>query len=196
MVGRVCSVMVRAGLGVMGSTSARQSRRCRVRMFIGGGRVMLRLGLEYRAARYRIVYVGALAVLFVFVVRLLDVSRWGLRPEEKASKGGEMPAIGVAMVIGGIFARVANQEPENYVLDTIELDITGMRDEVSLMGGYGKYRYTEGGVYVRAVGLVRLTARLGGVRRSGQSGYVSGKERSKGQLVGEQLSRETGKYGR
>ena len=184
--------LCRSARGILWSTYARQSRLYRILAFVLGGRLLLRLGFEYRAITYRIVYVGALAVLFVFVVRLLDVSRWVRTPSETSSSFTFPRLLGVGR------GRLWLAYPTHTVptLSPQLRSYVSRRDDVSLRTAYGQYRYTEAVMYVRVVGLVRVMARRGGVTRSGQSGYVSGEERRKAQLVGEQLSRRGRIYAR
>lgn len=89
----------RSGRMVIRSSNAMYSVRNRVRAFRNGGVRRRRRHREYRALRYRVVYVGAIAVLLRFVVMRLNRNEWeeGLE-ESKTDERREESGNGVGGV--------------------------------------------------------------------------------------------------
>lgn len=63
-------------LGVGRGKNAVYSARNMVRVFMLGGRARRRMEREVMGLRYRVVYVGAIAILVRFVVMLLNLNEW------------------------------------------------------------------------------------------------------------------------
>jgi NADH-quinone oxidoreductase subunit J len=73
MVYLTTSIMLSAGRMVVISGNPIHSVLFMVLTFIGGSIMMLLLGAEYLARTLLVVYVGAIAMLFLFVVMMLEI---------------------------------------------------------------------------------------------------------------------------
>jgi NADH-quinone oxidoreductase subunit J len=119
---------------------------------------------EFRARLRRVVYVGAIAVLFLFVVMMLNLSG-GSRGEEGYSQRqrGMMWGRrgGMRLVVrgahGGRTERPKERKGEGR---TVWVEA---RDRVSNRQGFGQYLYQDGLRYVVLAGVVLLVARVGSV---------------------------------
>ena len=152
---------------------------------------------EYRALRYRVVYVGAIAVLLRFVVMRLNRNEWEEPKETPAQAKGRRGRSGrMRRVMGnrGSFGRPRNRKrggetptkeregrwEEQRVLEE-------HRDERERRTELGQYRYSEGRKQVGRAGRVRRVARRGAVVLTREDNQ---REKSKAQRVSSQLSRK------
>lgn len=191
------------GSMVRRAENAVHSVRNRVMVFRNGGVRRRRMHREFIALRYRVVYVGAIAVLLRFVVMRLNVNEWKeeQREEEERSRleRGKMGVRGVGRVYGlerrkgwrqGAGAREGELPAEASEPWREKMERHRRRDERERMNSLGQYRYTEGRKYVWLAGLVRRVSRRGAVSLTREEG---GMKRTKRQRVNEQLSRGNGK---
>lgn len=176
------------------------SVRNRVFTFRNGSVRRRRRHREYMALRYRMVYVGAIAVLFRFVVMLLNRSEWeeGVGEAEKRAEGTETWYVGrgqlwrrIVAVYGGVAYRrgVVREKRGEPWREKIERG--RVLDERERRKCMGQYRYTEGRKEVWLAGRVRRVSRRGAVVLTREEGGMVSK--SKRQRVGEQLSRDNEK---
>lgn len=185
------------------SQNAVHSVRNRVRVFRNGGVRRRRRHREFMGLRYRVVYVGAIAVLLRFVVMRLNVNEWKeahrTKKEREGAEGRRNERGSVARGVGlrGMRRRGGRGKKgrmgsgvgrEGRWAEKRERH--RRRDEVERMKGLGQYRYTEGRKYVWLAGRVRRVSRRGAVALTREEG---GRKRTKRQRVNEQLSRASGK---
>lgn len=140
-----------------------------VGVFVNAAVRRLRAEAEFMALLLRVVYVGAIAVLFLFVVMMLNLSTslgerytWNQRRRigrtRRATLGGYgrvRGARGTDGVVGsgrGTGTRVSRGGAW-----------AGERDGASNRTGFGRYRYQDGRAYVVLAGVVLLVARVGAV---------------------------------
>jgi hypothetical protein len=187
------------------SQNAVHSVRNRVRVFRNGGVRRRRMHREFMALRYRVVYVGAIAVLLRFVVMRLNVNEWkeGQRRtrETQGSEGlwnerGSRARLGTRRGRGNSRERgTARRNPRQGRVEVGGRwkESTAMErrmDDVERIKALGQYRYTEGRKYVWLAGRVRRVSRRGAVVLTREEG---GRKRTKRQRVNEQLSRDSEK---
>ena len=182
------------GRRVIRSQNAIHSVRNRVRVFRNGGVRRRRRHREFIALRYRVVYVGAIAVLLRFVVMRLNVNEWkeGQRRKRK-EKGGEGRRNELGRGLRAVRRRGLRGEKRGVEVagKWIEKVERHRRvDERERRKVLGQYRYTEGRKEVWLAGRVRRVSRLGAVVLTREEG---GRKRTKRQRVNEQLSRSSKK---
>lgn len=207
MLGGVIRSIVRGVRMVFRSVNAVHSVRSRVRVFLLGSVRRRFMEREFMALRYVVVYVGAIAVLFRFVVMRLNVREWGeaeLQEKENAplkekmegkTKGPRMTVRRSGRRAISVGRRVGPQERKrggSYGSEWTrrgheKLERSQRRDEEEVMKIRGQYRYTEGMRYVWLAGRVRRVARRGAVRLTNDNKEKAGKKR---QVVSGQLSRD------
>lgn len=198
----------RSGRMVIRSSNAMYSVRNRVRAFRNGGVRRRRRHREYRALRYRVVYVGAIAVLLRFVVMRLNRNEWEEGSEESNSdvkreeQGGvrriRSKGVGRRVVMLGLGKGMRGGRGSRGKLGDSYRRGDRWRekserhrrvDEVERRKERGQYRYTEGMKEVGLAGRVRRVSRLGAVVLTREEGVGE----SKRQRVNEQLSRDSEK---
>jgi hypothetical protein len=186
--------------------NAVHSVRNRVRVFRNGGVRRRIRHREFMALRYRVVYVGAIAVLLRFVVMRLNVNEW----KEAQRRTREVQGVEGLSNERGSRLRVVTRRgrglgergrPPLPALNPWQGRVErGSRwqesttrerrlDEVERMKALGQFRYTEGRKYVWLAGRVRRVSRRGAVVLTREEG---GRKRTKRQRVNEQLSRDSG----
>jgi NADH-quinone oxidoreductase subunit J len=172
----------RSGRMVVRSPNAVHSVLYRVVVFINASRRRFLLQVEFRARILRVVYVGAIAVLFRFVVMMLNLSETTTQVE-----GGETQARG--QVFGGMTLRLGlvrvsrysrsaepNRIPGARIKVTREerkdprVTLTGtyvewvkVRDPMWGITAFGQILYTDGMIYVIGAGMVLLVAMVGSI---------------------------------
>jgi NADH-quinone oxidoreductase subunit J len=154
----------------------------RVGVFVNGSRRRFLLQVEFRARILRVVYVGAIAVLFRFVVMMLNLSETGSR-QAKAENPRERGQIfvGGRRRVGRRRGRRSTRATAPRIPGTLsgrsqasvggeERRRTGTyvewvkrRDSSLGMQGFGQVLYTEGRRYVVAAGMVLLVAMVGSI---------------------------------
>jgi NADH-quinone oxidoreductase subunit J len=162
-----CSLTaVFAATMVLLSQNPVHSVRFLVLSFASSSGMMRLVGAEFRALLFRIVYVGAIAILFLFVVMMLNLSRPSgsdmisddKRPAfQLALLGLLLFATEYALInlIGSDYATPQTQQP--YVRWSSELDT------LTNIETLGQVLYTEYSAYVVLVGFVLLAAMLGAI---------------------------------
>jgi len=164
----------------------------RVVVFVNASRRRFLLQVEFRARILRVVYVGAIAVLFRFVVMMLNLSetatRDGKREQGKGRArgqvfGGRTLRLGVARVsrysrsadprIPGTRTRNAanlaqlvegeSTEVAGQVLTGTYVEWVKVRDPMWGITAFGQVLYTDGMRYVVGAGMVLLVAMLGSI---------------------------------
>jgi len=167
---------------VVRSPNAVHSVLYRVVVFVNASRRRFLLQVEFRARILRVVYVGAIAVLFRFVVMMLNLSETvaGAQQDGKREEGNEVTNRG--RVFGVMTLRLGIVRLSMYTMTstprrtptralTKENQITGrthvvwvnIRDPMWGMHGFGQILYNDGILYVIGAGIVLLVAMLGSI---------------------------------
>ena len=126
--------------------------------FLNAAGLFILLGAEFIAMLLVIVYVGAVAVLFLFVVMMLDVDFAEL-------KAGFVKNSPVGLVVGGIVLAelVAMLFAGGFSLGTAKVAATAIPDTISNTDALGRLIYTRYVYLFEAAGLVLLVAMIGAI---------------------------------
>jgi NADH-quinone oxidoreductase subunit J len=176
--------MRRSGRRVVRSPNPVHSVLYRVVVFVNASRRRFLLQVEFRARILRVVYVGAIAVLFRFVVMMLNLS------EPTAPAGApSSPARDPGQIFGGMTLRLARvrggrargasdplipstlglarpgeaREGQGRVRTGTYVEWVKRRDPRQGISGFGQVLYGEGRRYVVAAGMVLLVAMVGSI---------------------------------
>jgi NADH-quinone oxidoreductase subunit J len=126
--------------------------------FVNASGLFVLMGAEFLAMILIVVYVGAVAVLFLFVIMMLDVDFSELRE-------GFMEYLPVGLVIGGIFMFELLLVVGAWVINpTVTKTITAaIPTNVSNTEALGLVLYTKYIHYFQIAGLVLLVAMIGAI---------------------------------
>ena len=147
--------------------------------FVNAAGLFVMMGAEFLAMILIVVYVGAVAVLFLFVVMMLDVDFAEL-------KRGALQYLSVGVVIGGIFlaelllvvgAWAIGPGVPQAIKSPIPKDVTNTE-------AIGRVLYTDYVYFFEVAGLVLLVAMIGAIVLT-----LHHKARAKRQDIGEQVAR-------
>jgi len=174
-----------SGRMVVRSPNAVHSVLYRVVVFVNASRRRFLLQVEFRARILRVVYVGAIAVLFRFVVMMLNLSETPTQLQVNAQGstrargqvfGGMTLRLGVARVsrysrsadprIPG--TRTSRVNEKKVSLDSVVgtgtyVEWVKVRDSMWGITAFGQVLYTDGMMYVVGAGMVLLVAMLGSI---------------------------------
>ncbi len=145
--------------------------------FFSAAALFVMLGAEFLALLLIVVYVGAVAVLFLFVVMMLDVDFVELKQgfAEYLPLGALLSfVLAVELIVLGATFRM----PKEFVAQT---PITA---DVSNIEAFGRVLYTDYAFFFEAAGLILLVAMIGAILLT-----LSTKKDVKRQKVCEQVSR-------
>lgn len=184
-----------------------------VLVFCNGAALLLLLEVEFLAMLFLVVYVGAIAVLFLFVVMMLNVRKSPPllgRSRTGTFVGDLFTYIPIALVVGAVFLAEINiivkgdLEPllpekglsqPNYIHWIEYLDSVG--SGVSSIENLGQVLYTHYFFYFLIAGIILLVAMIGAIVLTLQSHMHTSSTRSasglmiaKRQHVYQQLSRD------
>ena len=175
-----------------------------VRVFVNGSARMRRRQREYMGRRVIVVYVGAIAVLFRFVVMMLNLSgAEGLLRDDGAEDGDRARAsredpqredgVGRRRMgrRGRRGARILEEEVNQVWLEKV--DWVYQVDPMGSMNVRGQVRYTHGIYYVIRAGRVLLVGMRGAIVLTLQTGHRGRHRTWKRQQVNEQRSRDSDK---
>jgi len=175
----------RSGRMVVRSPNPVHSVLYRVVVFVNASRRRFLLQVEFRARILRVVYVGAIAVLFRFVVMMLNLSETTQTQVEKSDGrargqvfGGMTRRLGVVRV--SRYSRSADPRIQNprrtgkaraveesldgrQILTGTYVEWVKMRDTMWGRTAFGQVLYTDGMVYVVGAGIVLLVAIIGSI---------------------------------
>jgi NADH-quinone oxidoreductase subunit J len=126
--------------------------------FFNAAGLFVLLGAEFLAMILVVVYVGAVAVLFLFVVMMLDVDFVELRQ-------GMLNYLPVGATIGLIVLVELALVVGSWVIDPASVEARGapMPDGVTNAEALGRILYTDFIFYFQAAGLVLLVAMVGAI---------------------------------
>jgi NADH-quinone oxidoreductase subunit J len=172
---------------VVRSPNAVHSVLYRVVVFVNASRRRFLLQVEFRARILRVVYVGAIAVLFRFVVMMLNLSETTTQVETKSGRargqvfGGMTLRLGVVRVsrysrsadpiipgtrtsrgIGASLVK-GHEERRRQSFTGTYVEWVKRRDPMWGMTAFGQVLYTDGMMYVVGAGMVLLVAMLGSI---------------------------------
>ena len=165
----------RSGRRVVRSPNPVHAVLYRVVVFVNASRRRFLLQVEFRGRILRVVYVGAIAVLFRFVVMMLNLSETGgtRSKGEKNQERGQIFA-GVtrrrARVRGGRSGRSADLRVPHGRREGRKGSTAGgyvewvkRRDRMTGIQAFGQVLYTDGRRYVVSAGMVLLVAMVGSI---------------------------------
>jgi NADH-quinone oxidoreductase subunit J len=126
--------------------------------FVNASGLFILMGAEFLAMILVVVYVGAVAVLFLFVIMMLDVDFVELRE-------GFMQYLPIGLVIGGIFMFELLFVVGGWVINpTVTKQITAaIPTNVSNTEALGLVLYTKYIHYFQIAGMVLLVAMIGAI---------------------------------
>jgi len=165
---------LRSAGGVLLTSNPVHSVLFLVLTFRNGSGLMRLLGAEFRALLFIVVYVGAIAVLFLFVVMMLNLAMptgTGRVKSERGLRGrrGGLAGVGRRRLI----STVGHQEEQGLApslrAEGREASWTGyvgwreLVDPVANMETLGQVLYTDYALYVVLAGFVLLVAMIGAI---------------------------------
>lgn len=121
--------------------------------------LFLLLGAEFLALTLLIVYVGAVAVLFLFVVMMLDVDFAEL-------KSGFLSYLPVGLLVGGILLAEIIMAAAAWVLNPALSKLENVKQtptDITNTEAFGRVLYTDYLYYFEAAGLLLLIAMIGAI---------------------------------
>lgn len=149
--------------------------------FVNAAGLFLLMGAEFLAMILVVVYVGAVAVLFLFVVMMLDVDFVALRQ-------GFLQYLPVGAMIGVIFLIELVLIVGSMVIDPaiLKAPVAAIppADQVSNTVAIGRVLYTQYLYFFQAAGLVLLVAMIGAIVLT-----LRDRVRSRRQVIGDQIAR-------
>jgi NADH-quinone oxidoreductase subunit J len=156
----MATIMVLSAVMVVSARHAVHGVLFLILAFFNAGGLFLLLGAEFLAMTLVIVYVGAVAVLFLFVVMMLDVDFAALRQ-------GFVRYSGVAALIGAVifvellmlFGAWDGLPQTGYSLPTSLSEVGGKTNSHAL----GRVLYTHYALLFQAAGLILLVAMIGAI---------------------------------
>lgn len=178
------SLMLTSGVMVIQARNPVYSVLFLILVFFHGAALLLLLGLDFFAMTFLVVYVGAIAVLFLFVVMMLNINL----AEMQERRLRYLPVggiLGVLFILEGLVIVDVDLVPLlSYSGDVLRgvhwTDWTEYVVHVSNMHTMGRLLYTYYGVYFLMASLILLVAMVGAIvltqsRRAGarrQSVYL------------------------
>lgn len=163
----------RSGRRVVRSPNPVHAVLYRVVVFVNASRRRFLLQVEFRGRILRVVYVGAIAVLFRFVVMMLNLSETGgLSTKGETNKERGQIFVGVtrrrARVRGGRAGRSADPRVPHGRREGRKgnggyVEWVKRRDRMTGIQAFGQVLYTEGRRYVVSAGMVLLVAMVGSI---------------------------------
>ncbi|KUL94806.1 NADH:ubiquinone oxidoreductase subunit J [Bosea sp. WAO] len=126
--------------------------------FVNAAGLFLLLGAEFLAMLLIVVYVGAVAVLFLFVVMMLDVDFAEFRQ-------GFLQYLPIGGLIGLIFAVELLLVVGTWAIDPqiVRAPVAAIPSNISNTEAIGRVLYTQYIYYFQAAGLVLLVAMIGAI---------------------------------
>lgn len=126
--------------------------------FVNAAGLFLLLGAEFLAMLLVVVYVGAVAVLFLFVVMMLDVDFAEFRQ-------GFLNYLPVGVLVGLVFLIELLLVVGAWVIDPkiVKTPVAAIPANISNTEALGQVLYTQYVYYFQAAGLVLLVAMIGAI---------------------------------
>lgn len=152
----LAAVTVGAGFGVISSRNPVHSVLFLILSFFSAAGLFVTLGAEFLAMLLVVVYVGAVAVLFLFVVMMLDVDFAALRQ----GFARYMPLGGL---VAGILAVEMIVVSSAVATEGATKNAPMVHGDVSNIESIGRVLYTDYVYFFQAAGLVLLVAMIGAI---------------------------------
>jgi len=155
----LAAVAVAAGLGVVTARNPVHSVLWLILAFFSSAGLFVLLGAEFLAMLLVVVYVGAVAVLFLFVVMMLDVDFVRLRE-------GYARYLPLAAIVAGVLLAEMIMISLVVVSGGAAADATGpavAAADTSNVEAIGRVLYTEYVYIFQAAGIVLLIAMIGAI---------------------------------
>jgi NADH-quinone oxidoreductase subunit J len=153
------AITIASAFMVIGSRNPVHSVLFLILAFVNAAGLFLLMGAEFLAMILVVVYVGAVAVLFLFVVMMLDVDFAELRQ-------GALQYLPVGALIGLIFLVELVLVVSGWVVspDAIRVPIAASPTEVvTNTEAIGRVLYTQYSYFFQASGLILLVAMIGAI---------------------------------
>jgi NADH-quinone oxidoreductase subunit J len=152
------SITVASAFMVIASRNPVQSVLFLIFAFVNAAGLFLLMGAEFLAMILVIVYVGAVAVLFLFVVMMLDVDFAELRQ-------GFLQYLPVGALIGVVFLLELVLVVGTYVVDPALLHVAAPIPVAPMTNteAIGQVLYTQYFYFFQAAGLILLVAMIGAI---------------------------------
>jgi NADH-quinone oxidoreductase subunit J len=122
------AIMLAAGLGVVFSRSPVNSAMCLVLAFVALAALFITLDAFFIAVIQVLVYAGAVMVLFLFIIMLLDLK------SERTRKLNIPACVGGALVIGGFVGLLVKVIASNPAVRATKPTLSGPVDDVHAVG--------------------------------------------------------------
>ena len=152
------AVLIASAFGVIAARNPVNSVLWLILAFCNGAGLFLLQGAEFLAMMLVVVYVGAVAVLFLFVVMMLDVDFAELRQGfQKYLPAGA--AVGVVVLLELGFVALHWQSAPG----AREAAASPILADVTNTAALGRVLYTKYLIFFQAAGLVLLTAMIGAI---------------------------------
>ena len=152
----LAAVTVGAGFGVISSRNPVHSVLFLILSFFSAAGLFVTLGAEFLAMLLVVVYVGAVAVLFLFVVMMFDVDFAALRQ----GFARYMPLGGL---VAGILAVEMIVVASAVATEGATKNAPMVHGDVSNIESIGRVLYTDYVYFFQAAGLVLLVAMIGAI---------------------------------
>ncbi|GEP04068.1 NADH-quinone oxidoreductase subunit J [Methylobacterium oxalidis] len=154
------SVTVASGFMVIASRNPVASVLFLILAFVNAAGLFVLMGAEFLAMILVVVYVGAVAVLFLFVVMMLDVDFAELRQ-------GFQQYLPVGALIGAVFAIELILVVGSWTIDPglvqAPLGTVAAGESFTNTAALGRVLYTEYAYFFQIAGLVLLVAMIGAI---------------------------------
>ena len=151
-------VCIASGFMVIAARNPVHSVLYLILAFVNAAGLMVMLGAEFLAMILIVVYVGAVAVLFLFVIMMLDVDFTELRE-------GFLEYLPIGLVIAGIFLAELLLVAGGWVINpaAVKSITAAIPANVSNTEALGLVLYTKYIHYFQLAGLVLLVAMIGAI---------------------------------
>ncbi len=152
------SVTIASAVMVIASRNPVHSVLFLILAFVNAAGLFLLMGAEFLAMILVVVYVGAVAVLFLFVVMMLDVDFAELRQ-------GFLQYLPIGLVVGFIFLLQLTLVLGTWVIDpgALKAGTSPIPADITNTEALGLVLYTKYVYYFQAAGLVLLVAMIGAI---------------------------------
>lgn len=154
------AVAVASAFMVIASRNPVQSVLFLILAFVNAAGLFLILGAEFLAMILVVVYVGAVAVLFLFVVMMLDVDFAELRQ-------GFLQYLPIGAIIGLIFLVEIVLVVSSWAISPealrVPLGATAPAEAITNTEAIGRVLYTRYSYFFQAAGLILLVAMIGAI---------------------------------
>ncbi len=148
--------------------------------FLNAAGLFVLLGAEFLAMLLSIVYIGAVAVLFLFVVMMLDIDFSSLR-------SGFMRYAGFGLMLAGLLAAELIAVVGAWTLGGVSVPAVTAAPGLTNTQALGSLLYTRYAFIFEASGMILLTAMIGAI-------VLTHRKRSgvRRQNIGDQVARQPG----